>query len=57
MRISRDRNADARVRGGLGLAWRRNEGHKKYDFFVSNHINYTVWILLGPYRWRLKWRR
>ena len=49
MKIVRDRNADARARGGLGLAWRQDRGQSKTTTFV--------WILIGPLRFRLKWRR
>ena len=49
MKIVRDRNADARARGGLGLAWRQDRGQAQTTTFV--------WILIGPLRFRLKWRR
>jgi hypothetical protein len=36
------------VRGGIGLTWRRDMGLLGDSYFV--------YLLLGPWRWRLKWR-
>jgi hypothetical protein len=49
MRIQRDGNDEAKVTGGLGLAWRSKKG--------KHARHYSLWVLVGPYRWRLKWRR